>query len=231
MTQPSLRATMLKVESDAFSAKANLASGWSTFRRALLEDATTARLTSALRDSLTNIETIVTRVYTLATVQIDHRYANPYDIALAAYLWALSMVAPGTARLAAEVVLGARQTWWARETASALLANLIADEPYAMFRSDPALTMSTATSFSGGSGLPYLILDNSVVVWDIPTSVRQETVQSQLLAGSGSIRLSLHKWKAVGNAASKSQNRTVGVGLESIGWRLESVRSASEEAA
>jgi hypothetical protein len=230
MTQPILHSIMLDVESDAFSAQANLASGWTIFRAALLENATTTRLSSILRDSPKNVETIVNRVQALVNAQIDHRYANPYDVALAAYLWSLSAVDPGTARIAAEIVLGARQTWWARETASALLATLVADAPRAMFQLSTAVTKATEVVVREGSVIIQPFIGHRwVVLWNTAVPVQLETVQSRLLFGLDSIRLSPYRWTVGGYGGSNSTNTST-LGAASISWRFESARSREESA-
>jgi hypothetical protein len=64
---------------------------------------------------------IISRIQAISETDIDHRYENPWDVALAAYLLALRIADPALAPLAAEVVLSVPLTWWARHFALSVL--------------------------------------------------------------------------------------------------------------
>lgn len=109
-----------RIESDEFAVNANLASDLRTFLR-FVRDQPEVR---TLREMLKSVETrikLLGRVYSLASLEPDDRYENPYDTALATYQWVLALVDYELAYYAASVVRRVAQCWWAREISAHLL--------------------------------------------------------------------------------------------------------------
>ena len=112
---------MNQIESPTFAARFCIASGKKVFLAALASDATVNKLAGRLRARPRLIDKVLKRIRELARQQVDTRYENPLDTALAAYLWCLDQVDRGVARIGAEFVLGAPQIWWARELSNVVL--------------------------------------------------------------------------------------------------------------
>ncbi len=110
-----------KIESEEFTAMLNVASTSKAYLTGLNEQPAFKELTQLLRDSFADVNEVVRRIRALATVEIDPHYENPYDSALAAYVWALAVTRPNIARVAAVAAVSARQTWWGREVATQVL--------------------------------------------------------------------------------------------------------------
>ena len=108
MTLPEV---MDAVEQDDFSAEMNLAAGTAAFRQALATHPLFRRLVELTKE---NPGEIVARIENISHRGIDIRYENPFDVALSAYLMALSESAsPEAVPTAANAVLGTPQCWWA----------------------------------------------------------------------------------------------------------------------
>jgi hypothetical protein len=112
-----------KIESPEFDAHVNVASTQRVFLAALKTSPAYRDLLQYLQRNPDAAQEIFSRVKDLVTLQFDPRYANPNDAAIAAYLWALAQTQPEFGRITAEVVLSARQTWWARTVALLVLDN------------------------------------------------------------------------------------------------------------
>lgn len=113
------------IESPAFSARLNVVSGYAQFVRALGAQPEIRELRSGL-NSVEDASELLHRISSLASAPHDSAYENPHDVALAAYLWVLSMGAPVIARLAAETIL-AQPSWWARKLAEKVIADTNSD--------------------------------------------------------------------------------------------------------
>ncbi len=110
---------MREIEGHAFAARVNVGSDLRTFLRAAQEEPAVKFLFAELsREEAAN--TLVQRVSELSGEPVDPRYENPWDSALAIYLWMLSLKAPHLARIAAEATAQAAQCWWARTLAEQL---------------------------------------------------------------------------------------------------------------
>jgi hypothetical protein len=86
----------------------------SSFRRVLkmLDSAKGVdALTRMLREGTVPVELILSRMTRLASETVDFRYRNPRDIALAAYLYSISLSRPSSFLMAARIVLNAPNTW------------------------------------------------------------------------------------------------------------------------
>lgn len=113
------------IEAPAFSARLNVVSGYAQFVRALGSQPEIRELRSGV-SSLEDASELLRRISSLASAPYDPAYENPHDVALAAYLWVLSMSAPVVARLAAETIL-AQPGWWARKLAEKVVADTNSD--------------------------------------------------------------------------------------------------------
>lgn len=104
------------IESHRFSAVLNVAGDLKTFVRginAMPEISAAKRLTG----SEGNRRSIFDRLIDLAERPIDPACENPWDMALAAYLFLLSTADGDLASKAADVVLGCSNCWWSRKLA------------------------------------------------------------------------------------------------------------------
>src|SRR5271166_4276588 len=110
-----------KIESPEFDAHVNVASTQRVFLAVLKTSPAYQELFLYLRRNAEASQVIFSRVKGLVALQFDPRYANPNDSAVAAYLWALAQTHPEFGRMTAEVVLNARQIWWARTVALLVL--------------------------------------------------------------------------------------------------------------
>lgn len=111
-----------KIESHEFAAEVGVASGYELFNRLLQETEGFRELVGLLRDHDAANSTLFNLVKRLSEQVVDHRYENPNDTAMAAYLRALSITAPDTAAMAAVFVLSAHNTWWSRRVADVILS-------------------------------------------------------------------------------------------------------------
>ena len=116
----SLSATMREVESHGFAARVNLSSDLKTFLRAAENEPAVRALFDemASRDNMANI---LSRVAEIAQSRVDPRYENPYDVALAIYVWAMSFIDLSFAKVAAQAVEQASNCWWSKQLATQIL--------------------------------------------------------------------------------------------------------------
>jgi hypothetical protein len=112
---------MLQIESYEFAALLNIASDFKVFWRAAYREEVTKELIQQLLDSPKNIWLVFKRTVDLSQQEIDPQYENPWDTALAVYLWALSMVNLEVAQTAAGFVINTENGWWAKKFANTLL--------------------------------------------------------------------------------------------------------------
>lgn len=115
---------MVYIESAQFSALVNLSSGRRTFEKICGKDS----VVKALLEKLLNSESVLgwqvlNRVAILSQQKIDSQYENPNDVALAVYIWALSLVKLELAETAAQFALSAPNCWWAKMFAMHILKN------------------------------------------------------------------------------------------------------------
>lgn len=67
--------------------------------------------------------TLAKRIASLGEQDIDVRYQNPADTAVAVYLWILSVVNPAFAKAAAPAALALRNGWWSHRMAREVFAS------------------------------------------------------------------------------------------------------------
>ncbi|MEA5452054.1 hypothetical protein VB780_26000 [Leptolyngbya sp. CCNP1308] len=113
------------IESTQFSALVNLSSGRRTFEKICGRDLVVKSLLEKLLDSESVFGwQVLSRVATLSQQKNDCQYENPNDVALAVYIWALSLVKLELAETAAQFALSAPNCWWARIFALHILKNI-----------------------------------------------------------------------------------------------------------
>ncbi len=108
-----------KLESDQFAAAMNVVSGMRQFVRGLASAPEVQELLASTRsrdDSLV----IAERFNQVAARQADPDHENPWDVALAAYLWILDRVDPPQASLCAAQALMSSNGWWSRKLAETI---------------------------------------------------------------------------------------------------------------
>ncbi|MDZ7957062.1 MAG: hypothetical protein RMY34_04000 [Aulosira sp. DedQUE10] len=110
-----------KIESIQFSTLLGLASSFDVFCNILHEQSEFQNLIRELLDSPQNCWDLLKRVANLSQEKIDETYDNPWDTAIAVYLYVLSLINLELAQTAASFALGARNSWWTRKLASYLL--------------------------------------------------------------------------------------------------------------
>jgi hypothetical protein len=109
------------IESPRTSALVNVVSGYSQFLQTLSSLPATQELLNQIKSD-DDVHELLSRIVELAYTPFDTRYENPHDVALASYLWALSMTVPLAAHAVAGIVYGCEGSWWARKLAERLIA-------------------------------------------------------------------------------------------------------------
>jgi hypothetical protein len=108
-----------QLESAEAGARLGLNSGFRTFLNAVNGEPAVRQLSEHVKRSARGADLVFSRLTRLAEEQIDPRYEHPRDAAMAAYLLILSIANEGLHRTAADVVLRASNTWWAKRVAEA----------------------------------------------------------------------------------------------------------------
>jgi len=112
---------MRQIESDSYAIRLGVASGKSIFMDLLEESPELGELLRFLRSDVKAPSNVLNRIRAISAISIDYRYENPYDIALAAYVFSLHFFSRALAGFAAEIAFAAPLTWWAREIARYVL--------------------------------------------------------------------------------------------------------------
>jgi hypothetical protein len=113
---PSAEELFSAIESHRFSALVNVASNLKTFLRALDAQPEVRSLAGAMASPEVR-SAVLARVAELAAKDFDQGYENPWDSALAAYLWLLSTADPEMAAAAAARIRACSRCWWANKVA------------------------------------------------------------------------------------------------------------------
>lgn len=109
-----------EIESSPMVIRLNVVSGLKTFLLAMQSENAVCDLRQML-GSKEKQELVLSRLVELSRQRIDRRYENPWDTALAIYLWLLSSAQKDLLALAAEIVAQAPQCWWAKKLSDQLL--------------------------------------------------------------------------------------------------------------
>lgn len=147
-----LKEAMSTIESHEFSAYVNAASGMRTFLQAVNQHNTTRKLLKELEDPIFCLQ-ILNRVFELSRQQVDPRYENPWDTALAVYVLLLSWKDESLAKIAAEEVIHIPQCWWAMKVSRRILLEEKShnDAGFTQYEFSPKISgvITTQTSNSG----------------------------------------------------------------------------------
>jgi hypothetical protein len=108
--------TFEAIESADFRYKANFAAGITAFKQIILESESFQGLLVA-RDDIEIADKIVLRIFKLMATEVDTRYENPYDTALATYLMVLDYIGHNHIVDYASVILELSKIWWAAKVA------------------------------------------------------------------------------------------------------------------
>lgn len=112
------------IKSHDFAARVNIASDFRTFL-SLVENQEPFQSMVREMSSEINHRRILLEVLKISRQQVDSRYENPWDSAIAAFLEALRLKSHELALLAAEIAAQAPQCWWARKVADVVLEGRI----------------------------------------------------------------------------------------------------------
>jgi hypothetical protein len=96
-------------------------SGYRAFFKAVSKEPSVRTLLKAMQTSGEAVEHVLGRIHDLSLLEIDRRYENPNDTALAILLWVTSFTSSDYAQLAADLVNRAPQCWYARKLARRIL--------------------------------------------------------------------------------------------------------------
>jgi hypothetical protein len=112
------------MESIDFAGRLSIASTPSGFVAVLGQQPEFHALVEAVNEDFEMKSTLVSRIDSLSRQSVDIRYLNPWDTALASYVYALKVTDPNVANVAACVVHEAPNILWARRAAdSAILGS------------------------------------------------------------------------------------------------------------
>ncbi|MCL1464532.1 hypothetical protein [Argonema galeatum] len=112
---------MNRIESHEFAALLNVASSFKVFCRAAYKEQVTKELIEQLRNNPANIWLVLKRSVDISQKEIDSQYENPWDTAMAVYLWSLSLINLEVAQTASGFVIQAANGWWSAKFANFLL--------------------------------------------------------------------------------------------------------------
>jgi hypothetical protein len=123
-----------------FSTRLNVVSGFDAFFRAARQDASVRTLYIAMLTSNTACNAVLEYIRNLSKLEIDPRWENPNDTALAILLWFVTLATPKYSQLAANLVDRAPQCWYAKKLARRIInpipvasANAVLPESHAGF--------------------------------------------------------------------------------------------------
>jgi hypothetical protein len=106
-----------QIESPVFAARLSVVSGFSRFYDALSTDETAKALGDLLLHMPNDAVILFTRLNDLLTKNREPDFAHPYDVAIAAYLFALARVDQNLTAIAAQKIIHTPRLWWAKRMA------------------------------------------------------------------------------------------------------------------
>jgi hypothetical protein len=201
---------MREIESHEFAARLNVASNFRTFLRAARQQRAVRILLNEL-DSPEKHQEVFFRVFELSRQQVDLRYENQWDTALAIYVWLISLKDPGLAKAAASVTTRAPQCWWAAKISRHILLEeqIRSDADIGQRDFTPPSHISprvTPVAKAGQSVLLANLLSNMperIVKFKNVTNLRSES------AGPGTIQ----EWPAKRSALYTAHTQSIGGNL------------------
>lgn len=160
-----LRRVFRSIENNEFRVTLGLAGGFQVFLEILAENPASRELLMLL-SNVDKRNATLKRVAEIANRQIDLSYRNPYDITLAAYVWALWSWDTNLAEIAAGIVKEAPNTWWANLIAQQVIEKVgirtIADMPY---KEPEIIEERNDTLFTNLSWTPNATLFNYITLY------------------------------------------------------------------
>jgi len=115
-----LAEAMKEIESHTFAAKLSVASNFQTFWIAARAEESVRYLSKEL-DKQVNLSRVFKRIGELSRQEMDLRYENQWDTALAVYLLLIKRRDIILAKMAAEMVARVPQCWWASKISYKML--------------------------------------------------------------------------------------------------------------
>ncbi len=109
------------IEARRFSTELNVVSSTQAFFETLSRNPVVLRVLRETRTSGDRLEDLLGRALELCAITSDSRYENPYDAALAAYLWLTHFSSEGISKSLAETVERTSRTWYAKKLAFRIL--------------------------------------------------------------------------------------------------------------
>jgi hypothetical protein len=118
-----------QIESREYATAVNLASDYKQFLRAMRVNTQCQFLLRLTSISPENRNAVLTRLNELCQRPIDEEFENPWDAALATYLWVLSNIDLHLTAVAVNRVLSCRNCWWSKKLAEQLQDSIGRSEP------------------------------------------------------------------------------------------------------
>ena len=115
-------ALLQEIISNEFSVKLNIASSTKGFFDAAKEEPVIISMSRTMKESVKAQEEVFNMIYDLSRLEVDERYENPNDVALAVLLWLTLHAVPDNAQAVAELVYRIPQCWYAKKLALEILA-------------------------------------------------------------------------------------------------------------
>lgn len=114
---------MEEIESYDFNAHVNVASNFANFLQAIRQEKAVREIFASL-ELRENVNRVFNRMRELSIGQSDLRYENKWDVAIAVYLWLISLKDKELAIMASEIASRAQQCWWAKKMSLSILRGL-----------------------------------------------------------------------------------------------------------
>jgi len=172
------------IESHEFAARVNVASNLVTFLRGARSQVSVIGIFEELEKE-EKLFQVLTRLIDLSKKTVDPRYENPWDTALAVYLWLVSLKSTKAASLGAQFILQSPQCWWAERIARSILLGRSSQEKINIQNILPLNPKSGDLNLSAGESLAISdslgeITANLTTVWlshsDCKTDVMDQSV-------------------------------------------------------
>ena len=114
------REAMTEIEGLDFAVRVNVASDYRTFVEAVRRERAVATAYEQMGSS-ENCQRALLRIFELSQQDVDLRFENQWDTALAVYVWLTHKRSPDLGKMAAAITVRAPQTWWAEKMCRKIL--------------------------------------------------------------------------------------------------------------
>jgi hypothetical protein len=121
LTEDEWKNAIAEITSHEFDVRLNVVSGLRSFIRAALGEKSVDVLYRAMLTSPSARDAVLEQLQSLSRLEIDRRYENPNDTALAVFLLLTLIVDTDLAMIAADLVDRAPQCWYAQKIARKIL--------------------------------------------------------------------------------------------------------------